>query len=307
VKPSSFYQDRFWKIGLAAARVLPEKLLHATARCVVALYYNSQKSRREIVRGNLLPAFSGDRALAAIAARKLFGNFAVKLADLWRYESGIDISSQIQANSDWARLEKLLEQKRGILLLTPHLGNWEFGAPLLAQKGMKLQVITQPEPQDAFTELRQKARARWGIETLVIRNDPFAFLEVIRKLQEGAVVALLVDRPPAPTAAQVQLFGADFQASIAPAELARATGCALLPVCLPRRNGKYVAELLPEIPYQRIELGNRAGRAALTQRIITVFEPIIREYIDQWYHFVPIWPQRESPENPSQSSSRSLA
>src|SRR5439155_54004 len=115
--------------------------------------------------------------------------------------------------------------RRGILLLTPHLGNWEFGAPLLARRGVNLLVITLAEPTRRLTELRQASRARWGIETLVIGRDPFAFVEIIRRLESGAVVALLVDRPPETSAVMVELFGRKFAASIAAAELARASGC----------------------------------------------------------------------------------
>ena len=41
---------------------------------------------------------------------------------------------------------------------------------------------------------------RRGVETLVVGTDAFAFMEIIKRLQTGATVALLVDRPPAATA-----------------------------------------------------------------------------------------------------------
>src|SRR4029077_19270240 len=136
-------------------------------------------------------------------------------------------------------------EKRGILLVTPHLGNWEFGGPLLTKRGVKLQVITLAEPGNGLTELRQASRARWGIETLVIGEDPFAFVEVIRRLEGGATVALLLDRPPPASAVRVKLFGRPFDASVAAAELARAVGCALVPVCLVRGVDGYRADLFP--------------------------------------------------------------
>jgi hypothetical protein len=39
-------------------------------------------------------------------------------------------------------------------------------------------------------------------------------------------------------------------------------------------------------------IGNRAARIQLTQEIMSVFQLPIRQYISQWYHFVPIWPPR---------------
>ena len=66
----------------------------------------------------------------------------------------------------------------------------------------------------------------------------------------------------------------------------------LLPVYLPRRGNAYDAHILPMIDYQRAVLRDRTARQQLTQQIVSTFEPIIRDHLDQWYHFVPVWPQQ---------------
>jgi lauroyl/myristoyl acyltransferase len=139
--------------------------------------------------------------------------------------------------------------------------------------------------------MRRTARARWGVETIVVGQDAFAFIEIIRRLQEGAAVAMLIDRPAPQSATTVKLFGRGFQASLAPAELARASGCAVIGGCIVEEKGAYAARFLPEFTYDRRALGNREGRAQFTQQIIEAFAPSIRRYADQWYNFVPIWPK----------------
>ena len=187
-----------------------------------------------------------------------------------------------------------------MLLVTVHLGNWEFGAPLLTRRGVRLQIITQAEPDARLTASRQAARARWGVDTLPLGDDPFAAVEIIRRLEAGNAVALLMDRPPAATATTtVKLFGKPFAASISAAEFARATGCAILPVYLPRTASGYVVHTLPEISYERSALRDPAARLDLTQRIMDAFAPAIREHASQWYHFVPVWPDADpSPHAP---------
>jgi len=191
----------------------------------------------------------------------------------------------------WEHFANALAQKRGVLLLTPHLGNWEFGGPWLTRRGITLQVITLAEPGETFTQLRQASRARWNIETLVVGHDPFASVDIIRRLEAGATVALLIDRPPASTAVTVELFGRPFAASMAAAELARASGCVLLPVGILRNGETYAAHILPPIAYDRAALRDRAVRQQLTQEIVRAFQPAIQEHLDQWFHFVPIWPK----------------
>jgi lauroyl/myristoyl acyltransferase len=289
--PSVFYRAGLWRAGLGLARVLPAGVLDGLCRAVAEGYYRTNRIRREVVERNLEPVFQGDRAKARQAAHRLFQHFAVKLADLWRFESGVPIDRWPIETRAWEHFAAARARGRGVLLITPHLGNWELGAPLLGARGVPLLVITQAEPGGGFTELRRASRAQWGIETLVIREDAFAFLEVIRRLQEGATVALLIDRPPPPSAVKVELFGRSFCASIAAAELARATGCALLGVCVTHAGPGYTAEFLPEFSYDRRSLGDRPARQQLTQQLLRAFEPWIRAQAEQWYHFVPIWPE----------------
>jgi lauroyl/myristoyl acyltransferase len=297
--PSSFYRTEIWSLGLRMSRILPARLCEWLSRAVALLYWSVHPRRREVVIQNLLPGLNGDRKAAQRATRKLFQEFGVKVVDLWRYEGGARADCWHTEWNGWESLAAAQARGEGVLLVTPHLGNWEFGAAFFVQRGHKLLVLTQPEPDESLTKLRQASRARWGVETLVVGEDAFAFIEIIKRLQAGATVALLVDRPPPQTAVTVELFGRPFQASIAAAELARASGCALLPTYVVRRSGGYSASLLPEISYDRAALGNRAARIELTQKILRVFEPAMRQYLTQWYHFVPVWPVEEEHKTPN--------
>lgn len=287
--PSSLYRPDLWRLGLALVRVVPRGLCDFVAQCLASAYGRLALRRREVVVQNLLPAVDDDLRAARLKVKALLRHFALKVVDLWRYEAGLPVEYLLGPSSGWEEFERVQARRRGVLLLTPHLGNWEFGGPALRRRGVSLQVITMAEPGRNFTELRRASRARWGIETLVIGNDPFGVLEVVRRLESGSTVALLVDRPPPPTALTVRLFGRPFAASVAAAELARASGCALLPVYLPRAGKSYEAHVLPEIPYERNSLRDLEARRRLTQHIMDVFEPVIRRHCDQWYHFVPVF------------------
>ena len=287
--PSFLYQVKLWRWGLRIAAWFPPRILHVVAATLASVYARFRPKRFAVVRGNLLPISGGDERHAARLARALFREFGVKLIDLWRYEAGLPVDRLFHSLTGWENFTQAQARGKGVLLVTPHFGNWEFGAPLLASREVRLLVLTQAEPGAGFTEYRQAARARWGIETLVVGGDPFAFVEIIKRLQSGAVVALLIDRPPPTSSVEVTFFGRPFRASIAAAELARASGCAILPVILPRVSTGYEAHLLPEIAYDRRMLGNRDARAVLTGEILRAFEPTLRQHPDQWFHFVPVW------------------
>ena len=295
--PSSFYGAFIWRIGLALGRFIPVPVFVFFARLIAAIYWRLAAHRREIVIQNLLPVLN-DRRLATRAARELFTEFMIKITDLWRYESGGALGRWQGDWNGWNHFATAHARGKGVLLVTPHLGNWEFGSEFLVEHGCKLIVLTQPEPDPRLTELRQNSRRLRGVETLVVGEEMFAFVEIIRRLQEGATVALLVDRPPAPAAVTVELFGRPFLASNAVAELARASGSAIVLAYIVREGDHHLGHMLPEIAYDRAAIGNRAARIRLTQEILRAFEPAIRQHLTQWFHFVPIWTETEKHQVP---------
>ncbi|HTV39299.1 MAG TPA: lysophospholipid acyltransferase family protein [Candidatus Sulfotelmatobacter sp.] len=288
-----FYRGGFWRLGLVAARIVPPALLKCIARAGTGFYLRSQPGRAEVVVQNFLPVFNGDRPAAERAARAAHKNFAAKLVDLWRVEAGRNVTNWITNNSELEIIHTARRRGCGAIFITLHLGNWEHGGLLLKQLGIPLTILSLAEPDDGLTALRNAARARYGVDTLIIGDDNFAFVEVIKRLQAGGNLALSLDRPPERGAGVlVEFFGRPFEASPAAAELARASGCALIGVTLVRRAGGFAVKVLPEFVYDRKSLGSREARAGLTQQILRAFEPEIRNNIEQWYQFKQIWSRK---------------
>ena len=288
--PSAFYRAGLWRFGLAVVRLLPTGLIKGLGVAVAEVYFLFRRQRRQVVVRNLLPVLAGDRLAAERTARRLYRNFALKLVDLWRVESGAPVREWLTNSSELQIIRTACQRGRGVILVTLHLGNWEHGGLLLAQLGIPLTILTQAEPDDGLTDLRAALRRRCGVETLIVGQDSFAFIEVIKRLEAGGALALSLDRPPARGGVEVELFGRRFEAPAAAAELARASGCALIGVTIVRRPAGYAVKVLPEFSYDRRALGNREARRELTQQILRALEPAVRQDIDQWYQFVSIWP-----------------
>ncbi len=289
--PSAFYRAGLWRFGLAVVRILPVRLVKGFSVIVAEFYFLFRRQRREMVVQNFLPAFAGNRVAAEKAAHRLHRKFALKLVDLWRVEGGVPVQNWLTNPGELEIIRTAQQRGCGILFITLHLGNWEHGGLLLNQLGIPLTILTQAEPDDGLTDLRIASRRRFGVETLIIGQDSFAFVEVIKRLQAGAALAISLDRPPAKGGVTVELFGHPFEAPAAAAELARASGCALIGVTIVRRRDGYAVKVLPEFAYDRRALGDREVRRELTRQILRAFEPQIRQDIDQWYQFVPIWPK----------------
>ena len=288
----AIYRGGLWRLGLACARFLPAALLKKIAATLADIYWLLQRQRCEVVVQNFLPVFAGDKSAAEKAARAAHRNFAAKLIDLWRVEGGEVVRNWLVNEAELEIIKAARRRGHGTLFITLHLGNWEHGGQLLNQLGIRLTILSQAEPDDGLTDLRKAARARYGVDTRIIGDDGFAFVEVIKQLQASADLAVSLDRPPERGGVPVEFFGQPFEASLAAAELARASGCALVGVTILRRPDGYAVKVLPEFVYDRKALGNREARRELTQQILRAFEPEIRKNIDQWYQFTPIWPRQ---------------
>jgi lauroyl/myristoyl acyltransferase len=289
----AFYRGGVWKLGLTAARIFPAALLKKLAAVMAGLYLRFQPRRVEVVLQNFLPVLGNDRTAVEKAVRAAHRNFAAKLVDLWRVEGGEEVKNWLTNDSELEIIRAARRRGKGALFITLHLGNWEHGGLLLKQLGIRLTILSLAEPDDGLTEMRNAARARYGVDTLIIGEGDFAFVEVIKQLQAGADLALSLDRPPERgVGVHIEFFGRPFEASLAAAELARASGCALIGVTIVRRPNGFAVKVLPEFTYDRKALGNREARRELTQQILRAFEPEIRDNIQQWYQFTPIWAVR---------------
>ncbi len=297
-KPSQLYGGWAWWIALQVARRIGRRPLAGMTRLGMRLYMAVRPDRLELVMENLRPVV-GDEAsrLRAIAKANGLG-FAEKLVDLWRLEAGIRPRVRLGSEAGWKPFREAVASHDGVLLVTVHLGNWELGGPLLTDLGVRPLVLSAEEPDSGLTTLRAAARAHHGIDTLVVGSDPFAFVEVIRRLQEGGVVALLLDRPVG-SGVETRFFGRPFRASPAAAELARATGARIFPMVVIRDAEGPVARALPEVVYDRSELAGRERRRDFTTRLLATFEEVIREHPDQWFHFVSVWKSGRSDDGVS--------
>lgn len=286
--PSSLYGGVAWSVGTWLAGRGNPKTWRWVARALAGVYARLRPARLAVVEANVAPLL-GPGTDAQRVARANVACFAEKVVDLLRHEAGRVLENEVRLGSGWEHFHGALGSGRGVLLVTPHLGNWELGTLVLRRMGVRPLVLTAPEPGAGLTEARMAARARQGTDTLVVGTDPFAFVEVIRRLQDGGVVAMLVDRPMASHRMRVEWLGRPFDASGAAADLARASGCVVLPVVIVREGVGYRADALDPVPYERAMLATRVERAALTQGILRAFEPVLRQHPEQWFHFVPAW------------------
>ncbi len=182
---------------------------------------------------------------------------------------------------------------RGIILITPHLGNWELGGIFFALKGYKLNVLSVTDTNHKARRFREIMREKYGINTIYVDGDGMqTMIQVVNALKRKEIVALLGDRDGSPQTIEADFFGRKTKFPVGVAYIALASGAPVLPVfVLLRKSGRYQGIVEKPVLFQQhiSSLSRKDAIQTGIQEIVSVFERYIRKYPDQWYNFYPFW------------------
>ena len=91
-------------------------------------------------------------------------------------------------------LEAALTAKKGVIVLAPHLGNWEiFGFAI--GDNQDATFLYQPPKISALDKLIRRARSRSGIK--MVPTDRKGVAQLLKALQRGGLIGVLPDQVPA--------------------------------------------------------------------------------------------------------------
>ncbi len=281
--------------------LLPRPLQKFFSVTVGDLFCLVLKKQRAHVRANIEGIAQGRWPSKRVDAltRKTFQNYGQYLLDYM-------VMHRLQPSNtkDWVAGEfgghhmiEALREGRGVICVTPHLGNWEMGGLLFSFKGGRLNVLTLDERDLETKSFREEMRSRRGIKNIYIgtsENFSLSILDAVKALRRNEIVAMLGDRAESQKTMLFDFFGKKTPFPIGAGVLAMATGAPVLPVfVVMERDRKYRGIVESPIFF---ESPSRGGRDSALQRgmekLIKMFEYYILRYPDQWYNFYPFWGDR---------------
>lgn len=178
----------------------------------------------------------------------------------------------------------MIEIGRGFILVSAHLGNFELGSALIQRYGLNGAIVALPEEIAAIDALRVGTRRNFGVDTLAVGTELDTFLRARRRLEQGGVLAMLVERHLPGNAVPVQFFGRTCHFLRSPAQLARLSGVPLVPVAV-HRVGQSAYRLECGDPIRVPGTRREEDLVAAMQQVANFFEGWIRRHPDQWFNF----------------------
>lgn len=293
-----------WAIWQQLDALLPRQACFYVATVIGEVLYWALPGKRAAVLDNMAHVLgpAATRAEVHLVAKRSFRNYAkylTEFAHLPRW-SPSDFEHLMTATTGWHHIDHALGDGKGVIIVTSHFGNWDIGGWYFGQRHAFSAVVEPLElPEiDAIVQGWRKAK-RIGIIPLA-----HAGRGVLRALQQGGLVGLVVDRPTHAEAegVSVKFFGEWTRVPAGAAHFALRTGAPVVAAGLWRTPANTYASLaLPPLRFGAAADGKRyvqrdAGPAVeqAMQRIMEDVETIIRTHPDQWYMFRRMWPRRRN-------------
>lgn len=274
------------KLGVVLVQVLPRKVADKIAvGCGLLFCYLSKKKRIYIIK-NLQHIFS-DESIEPhqfnLYVKRTFINFARAMVDFFRL--GFISKKKVIDDVKCVGFEnaiKALALKRGCVLITLHLGNWDYAGAYLAARDIPMSALveeTEAEMFDLYTQHREKT----GMKTFPLTRAGYAFIDTIKN---NRVLAILADRDIMKNGITVDFFSGKRKI---PSGLAEIIIKKKLPVLFaylvfnPHQNAhRYFGVMEPPFVFE-------GSVHEFNRLLVKKYETLIRAHPDQWFVFHPEW------------------
>lgn len=254
--------------------------------------FRLSKNYRVSVTDNLRQVLGPDypeRALTQMV-RRVFRNGGQNMIDLLMipHLSSDEIVAQVKlVSGKWSYLDEAFSKGKGVVIVTGHLGAFDFIGQALHHRGYKLTSVTGRTTSrflfDAVTFLRRSHNMH------LVEASPSGIRRVFKGLQRGEGAVFVTDRDFFTSGMHVNFFGRETTLSQGAVRIARDTGAMIVPVFGMRTADGHGLRVEP--PFQVEKTADReADIARGLNQIVPLLEDAIRATPDQWVMYQPVWP-----------------
>jgi len=275
--------------------LLPEGFALWVGRRLGMMIYYLDWEHRKVALQNLSLAFGQEKSVSEILgiARRTFQNLGMMTIEFFRIpKMDAEMFKERVKIEGLEEALRLLDKKKGVLLLIGHFGNWELMGLVAKVIGNPVIVIAKPMKKNRWVDqFITKVRNASGLEVI---SSVKASRKVMKALSQNRLVGILIDQ----RAKRSEGIWADFFGRKAPttpslAVLAMKTGAPVLPVFMVR-NGFRKHCLLIKEPLELIHTGDiKKDVEANTQLFNHTLESMIRQYPDQWFWVHRRWERKQ--------------
>jgi len=252
------------------------------------LYYLAVRWRR-VVRRNLQFAYARlTPEQIQRQAKHFFQHFGISILELLQMTcfSQKDVLTNLHVEGKEILIEALA-RKKGIVLISAHLGNYEMAWQFVpCCFGQSITGVAKKLRNVHIDRLFHSIRTRFGNRIIYKKG---ALPEMMQTLRQGEIVAILMDISRRFEGEKVNFFGHWATATPAAALLALRCKSPIIPAfCHRDTKGRLIVQIEPPVEIQRTK-DLRVDLKINTQLITDRVERAIRNYPEQWNWMLKRW------------------
>lgn len=208
--------------------------------------------------------------------------------------SRAEVLARVERVEGWELVEAALAKGNGLLIVTGHLGNWEFGGAYFAARGVAIDVVTRGMANPIFDAYITRTRRQIGMEVI---HDKDAVRRTPRSLRDNHAIAFVSDHDALGLASTfVPFFGRPAKTPRGPAVFALRFEVPTVFVGVLRQPSGRYAILIEPVEVERT--GDRdVDIDAIVLRYTQILERLVREYPAQYFWQHRRW-RRQPPDTP---------
>jgi lauroyl/myristoyl acyltransferase len=222
---------------------------------------------------------------------RVFANFGWSLADAATYRLS---KARFRYEVEGARFTEQLPASNGGIVLTAHMGNYNLGAALFAERfHRRIRMVRAPEPDALAAQHIDLAlqESTAGAVTVGYSDDGTSLaFDLLNVLRAGEIISIQGDRVVGEVAcAPVKFFGREVFLPNGPFVLSLVAETAIYPLFIVRTGyRKYKIIAREPIVSARTDTPRDEIIANAMQRWAAVLEEVVRIYWAQWFAFIPL-------------------
>jgi KDO2-lipid IV(A) lauroyltransferase len=178
-----------------------------------------------------------------------------------------------------------ITQKRAVVVALPHAGNWDHAGSYFCARGARLVTVAEVLKPRALFEKFLEYRQAIGMEVLPL--DSKAFPELLKRAQDGKLIALVADRDLSKSGIDVNFFDGVARMPAGPSIVAIRNNIPLVTAFVSyTSNGIHVDLREVSIP----DSGDEESRIKATVQLCADnFAAGIAEHPEDWHMMQRIW------------------
>ena len=271
-----------WLTSLTSG--MPLRLGYFLADALTEVHFRLFPARRHAALANLaviLPR--ADRRTRLSIVKKMMRSYNRMMFEFFRlpHMTRAELLRAVDVQGR-EHIDQAVARGRGVIVTCCHVGNWELAAVVVAHWGYALHAVAGVQFGRWLTPAVREAKTELAIHTI---SPEDGYRGILRALEHNEIVALMVDGDVYRHGVSVDFFGRETRFPAGPGVLAQRTGALILcGFCERVSPGRFRIVIEPALDPARFE-----SAAAVNAAVATITERHIRERVDQWCIFRPLW------------------